>query len=120
MHEVLDEARANNNGAVGLKRVLSSLEQGEVQVLLMGEGFSAEGVECTNCGHLDMRMVENCAVCGQKTRDVHDLTDVIMQRAVRLHEDVIRISANPEFQKAGSIGALLRFRAERSVGEKLA
>jgi peptide chain release factor subunit 1 len=119
LNEVLDEARANNNGAIGLKRTLRSLEQGEVQTLLMGDGFSAEGVECTNCGHLDMRMVENCAVCAQKTREVHDFADVLMQRALRLGVEVIRIPANPEFQRAGNIGALLRFRAERSIGVKL-
>ena len=120
LSEVLDEARANNNGAIGLKRTLRSLEQGEVQTLLIGEGFSAEGVECTNCGHLDMRMVENCAVCGQKTREVHDFDDLLMARALRLGVELIQIPANAEFQKAGNIGALLRFRAERSVGEKLA
>jgi peptide chain release factor subunit 1 len=120
LREVLDEARANNNGAIGLKRTLRSLEQGEVQTLLLGEGFSAEGVECSNCGHLDMRMVENCAVCGQKTRDAHDFADVLLERALRLGVEVIHIPPNPEFQKAGNIGALLRFRAERSIGEKLA
>jgi len=120
LREVLDEARANNNGAIGLKRTLRALEQGEVQELLIGDGFSAEGVECTNCGHLDMRMVENCAVCGQKTREVHELVDLLMDRALRLNVDVRLIPPNPEFQKAGNIGALLRFRAERSVGEKLA
>lgn len=120
LREVLDEARANNNGAIGLKRTLRALEQGEVQELLIGDGFSAEGVECTNCGHLDMRMVEKCAVCGQKTREVHDFGDVLMERALRLNVDVRRIPPNSDFQKAGNIGALLRFRAERSVGEKLA
>jgi peptide chain release factor subunit 1 len=120
LREVLDEARANNHGALGLKRTLRSLEQGEVQALLIGSGFSAEGVECTNCGHLDMRMVENCAVCGRKTRDVHDFVDVLTQRALRFGVDIIQMPPHPEFQKAGNIGALLRFRAERSVGEKLA
>jgi peptide chain release factor subunit 1 len=120
LNEVLNEARANNNGAIGLKRTLRSLEQGEVQALLIGEGFSAEGVECTNCGHLDMRMVGNCAVCGQKTREVHDFVDVLLERALRLGVEVTQVPANPEFQKAGNIGALLRFRAERSIGGKLA
>ena len=118
--EVLDQARANNNGALGLRRVLRSLEQGEVQSLLLGEGFSAEGVECPNCGHIDMRMVPTCAVCGQKTHDIDDLTDALIGRALRGGVEVVHIQANPEFQKAGNIGALLRFRAERSVGERLA
>jgi peptide subunit release factor 1 (eRF1) len=120
LNEVLDEARANNNGSIGLKRTLRSLEQGEVQTLLISDGLTAEGVECTNCGHLDIRMVENCAVCGQKTREVDNFTDALMARALCAGVEVIRIPANPEFQKAGNIGALLRFRAERSIGERLA
>jgi peptide subunit release factor 1 (eRF1) len=118
--QVLDEARANNNGSLGLKRVLRSLEQGEIQTLLIGDGFFAEGVECTNCGHLDMRLVESCAVCGQKTREISDIADALIGRALRSGIEVVHVGQNSELQKAGSIGALLRFRAERSVGEKLA
>jgi len=120
LSEVLDEARANNHGALGLRRVLRSLEQGEMQALLIGEGFSAEGVECDNCGHIDMRMVPSCAMCGQKTHDIDDICDALIGRALRSRAAVIHIPANPEFERAGNIGALLRFRADRSVGEMLA
>lgn len=120
VHTVVDQAKANNNGALGLKRVLRSLEQGEIQTMVIAEGFSAEGVECTNCGHIDMRMVENCAVCGHKTTDIDDISDALVGRALRSGIEVVRVAANPDMQKSGNIGALLRFRAERSVGEKLA
>jgi len=120
LRDVLDQARANNHGALGLKRVLRSLEQGEIQSLLIGESFSAQGVECENCGHLDIRMVKDCAVCGQKTHEVEDISDLLLERAMRSGVEVVRIGIHPELQKAGNIGALLRFRAERSVGEKLA
>ncbi len=118
--EVLDEARANNNGSLGLKRVLRSLEQGEIQTLLIGENFNAPGAECTNCGHLDFRLVESCAVCGQPTRQITDMSDALIGRSLRSGIEVVRIPHNQEFEKAGNIGALLRFRAERSIGEKLA
>ena len=118
--DVLDEARANNNGALGLRRVLRSMEQGEAQTLLLGDGFQAEGVECGNCGHIDMRMVENCAVCGQKTHEIDDMADALIGRALRMRVKVIPITASQEFERAGNIGALLRFRAERSIGEALA
>jgi len=120
LNEVLDEARANNNGALGLRRVLRSMEQGEAHILLLGDGFEAEGVECGNCGHIDMRMVEHCAVCGQKTHEIDDMADALIGRALRMRAKVIRIAANPDFERAGNIGALLRFRAERSVGGMLA
>jgi len=118
--DVTDEAKANNNGALGLKRVLRSLELGEIQTLLIGENFQRAGVECTNCGHLDIRMVPNCAVCGQATHEIDDITDALVGRALRFGIEVIQITASPSFESSGSIGALLRFRAERSIGENLA
>ena len=118
--EVMDEARANNRGALGLRRVLRAMEQGEVQSLLLGEGFTAEGVECGNCGHIDMRMVHNCAVCGQQTHDIDDICDALIHRALRGHIEVLQIKQGGEFEKAGNIGALLRFRSDRSIGERLA
>jgi peptide subunit release factor 1 (eRF1) len=121
LRETLDEARANNYGALGLKRVLRSLEQGEIQSLLIGNDFHAEGVECTNCGHLDIRMVSACALCGQKTHQVDDIRDLLVGRAIRSDIEVLQVpGAHTEFQKAGNIGALLRYRSERSIGEKLA
>lgn len=120
LSEVLDEARANNRGALGLRRVLRAMEQGEVQALLIGNGFNAGGVECGNCGHIDMRMVHSCAVCGQKPHEINDICDALIGRALRAHVDVVQIPSSPEFEAAGNIGALLRFRAERSVGERLA
>jgi len=120
LNEVLDEARANNRGALGLKRVLRSMEQGEVQVLLLSPDLAAEGVECLNCGHIDMRMVHSCAVCGQQTRPIEDLSETLIGRAMRIGIEVIAMPPNEDFRKAGNIGALLRFRAERGVGVRLA
>jgi peptide subunit release factor 1 (eRF1) len=118
--EVMDEARANNRGELGLRRVLRAMEMGEVQALLLGENFAAEGVECGNCGHLDMRMVRSCSVCGQTPHDIDDIGDALIGRALRSHIEVVKIPPGEAFEKAGNIGALLRFRAERSVGERLA
>ncbi len=120
LREVVDEARANNNGALGLKHVLRALEMGEVQIILLGEGFSAEGVECKNCGHLDIRMVKHCAVCGQETHELEDIADALMARAMRAGVTVMQLPSDPALQKAGNIAARLRFRADRSMGEKLA
>ena len=66
--EVLGQAESNGRGVTGLRRVLRSLEMGEVQILLMAENYSARAVECSNCGHLDAHMVRYCPVCGRSTR----------------------------------------------------
>ena len=120
VREVLGEAHRNARGAVGLRRVLRSLETGEVQSLLLGERFKAAGSECRNCGHLELRQSSDCAVCGQPTSEVDDLADAIIGRAIRGGVEVLYIKEDEAFERAGHIGALLRFRADQNTAMKLA
>ncbi len=120
VREVLGEAHRNARGAVGLRRVLRSLETGEIQTLLLGEQFKAVGSECRNCGHIDMRQHSDCAVCGQPTSEVEDLADAIIGKALRSGVEVLYIKEDEEFSRAGHIGALLRFRADQNTAMKLA
>jgi peptide subunit release factor 1 (eRF1) len=114
--EVLNQAKSNHRGVTGLRRVLRSLELGEVQALLLGENFSHAAVECTNCGHLDAHMVRFCPVCGRETRELEDICDAIIPAAIRRDVELFYVSDDPEFDHAGNIAALLRFRADQSRG----
>ncbi|HEY6337758.1 MAG TPA: hypothetical protein VIW68_04635 [Candidatus Sulfotelmatobacter sp.] len=67
VNQALDQARGNARGVTGLRRVLRSLELGEVQTLLVGENFLAQAVECSGCGHLDAHLVSYCPACGMAT-----------------------------------------------------
>ena len=120
VREVLGEAQRNGRGSVGLRHVLNSLERGEVQTLLLNDNFTGSAVECTNCGHLDTRIVKNCAVCGQATRELEDVTDAIIGRSIAAGIDVVYIRDNTPLDQAGNVGALLRFRADQNTPEKLA
>src|SRR5262249_26612050 len=55
--QTLEQARGKARGVTGLRRVLRSLELGEVQTMLIGENFFAHAVECSGCGHLDAHLV---------------------------------------------------------------
>jgi peptide subunit release factor 1 (eRF1) len=111
--EVMGGAQRNGRGKVGVRGVLEALERGEVQTLLFGEAFYAPGSECSNCGHLDSNLVETCPGCGQPARELEDLTDAILRRALDANIGVVYLGPDPEFEKAGKIGALLRFRADQ-------
>ncbi|MGO9126099.1 MAG: host attachment protein [Terriglobales bacterium] len=117
--EVLNQAKSNSRGVTGLRRVLRSLELGEVQTLLIGEGFSHAAVECTGCGHLDAHLVRFCAACGRETREVEDAMDAIIPIAIRRDIELFYVKNDPEFDSAGNIAALLRFRADQSNGSAL-
>lgn len=120
VREVLGEAQRNARGAVGLRRVLEALEQGEVQSLLLGENLQATAVECANCGHLDTRTRPQCDVCGNSTREVEDVADALVGLALRNSAELVHVSGNPEFERAGSVAALLRFRADQNTPAKVA
>jgi peptide subunit release factor 1 (eRF1) len=114
--EVISQAKSNSRGVTGLRRVLRSLELGEVQTLLMGEEFSHPAVECTSCSHLDAHMVRYCPACGHQTRELEDVTDAIIPVAIRRDIELFYVKDDPEFDRAGNIAALLRFRADQSKG----
>ena len=116
--EVVDEAKADNRGALGLRRVLRALQMGEVQSVLLERSFRASGGECSNCGYLDMAHAKVCAVCNHGMRTIDDLADAIIGRAIREGADVVYVPDNADLQRHGNIAALLRFRAERSMGAR--
>ena len=112
VQQALSQARSNGRGVTGLRRVLRSLEMGEVQTLLLGENLQAHAVECSGCGHIDAHLVSNCPVCGRATQEVVNVGEAILPWVVRRDIETFYVKDDPEFDKVGNIAALLRFRSE--------
>jgi hypothetical protein len=120
IREVIGEAHRNGRGAIGLRRVLRSLELGEALTLLMGSSFSAPGVKCYNCGHMDLHDSPTCAVCGKENTQLEDIGDAIVGHAIRTGVELVYIPDDEEFDRIGRIAALLRFRADQNTPAKAA
>jgi len=120
LREVMGEAQRNGRGALGLRHVLTALERQEVQTLVVGRDLQAEAVECPNCRHLDTRMVHTCAICGHETRQISDVSDVLVDLALRNGAEIKFVDDDPDLEKAGRVGALLRFRADQNTPQKVA
>jgi peptide subunit release factor 1 (eRF1) len=120
IREVIDEAHGNRLGAIGLRRVLRSLELGEVQTLLLASNFQAPGVKCYHCGHMDYHVSTECVVCGKPNTNLEDIGDAIVGYAIRGGIEIVYIQDDEQFDRIGRIGALLRFRAEQSTPAKMA
>jgi peptide subunit release factor 1 (eRF1) len=110
--QLLSQARSNGRGVTGLRRVLRSLELGEVQALVIGANFQAHAVECAGCGHLDAHIVSFCPVCGRATQEIVDVSEAILPWVIRRDIEMLYVEDDPEFDKVGNIGALLRFRTD--------
>ena len=111
--QTLTQARSNGRGVTGLRRVLRSLELGEVQTLLLGENLQAHAVECTGCGHIDAHLVSYCPVCGRATQEIVDVGEAILPWVIRRDVETFYVKDDPEFDAVGNIAALLRFRSEK-------
>ena len=120
IREVMGKAQRNARGAVGLRHVLNALERQEVQTLLMPHDLKAEAVECSNCRHLDTRMVKKCAVCAHAMRPLSDISDALVDLALRNGAEIQFVDGDPDLEKAGGVAALLRFRADQNTAERLA
>ena len=108
----LSQARSQGRGVTGLRRVLRSLELGEVQTLLVGEKFDAHAVECSGCGHMDAHIVGFCPVCGHATQEIVDVGEAVLPWVIRRDIEMFYVHDDPEFDKVGNIAALLRFRTD--------
>ncbi len=111
--QALSSARSNGRGVTGLRRVLRSLELGEVQTLLLGENLQAHAVECSGCGHIDAHLVSFCPVCGRTTQEMVDVGEAILPWVIRRDIETFYVKDDPEFDKVGNIAALLRYRSEK-------
>jgi peptide subunit release factor 1 (eRF1) len=120
IREVIGEAQRNGRGAIGLRRVLRALEQGEVLTLLIGSSFSAPGVKCYSCGHMDLHSSPSCAVCGKENTQLDDLGDAIVGHAIRTGVELVYVTDDEEFDRIGRIASLLRFRADQNTSAKAA
>ena len=120
LRETLEQARSNGLGVTGLRRVLRSTEMGEVDTILMSRDYSARGVECLNCRHLDSHMVPYCPVCGRATRALDDVCEALVPLAVRHNLGLVLVPRDEAFDRVGNIAALLRFRSDRNKNQLLA
>jgi peptide subunit release factor 1 (eRF1) len=117
LREALDEARSNQRGVTGLRRVLRALELGEIDMILMSRDYTARAVECSNCRHLDSHLVPYCPVCGRATRQLDDVCEALVPIVVKNNIALVLMPPDDALDRVGNIAALLRFRADRNTND---
>lgn len=67
--------------ALGVAATAAALSEGRVRHLFVAESFAVVGGECMTCGRL-VAGFRDCPVCNAPTRQVGDLREYVVQRAV--------------------------------------
>jgi peptide subunit release factor 1 (eRF1) len=107
---LFDEVNSGGLGVVGLDPILVALQVGQINQLLVQEGFQKEGFRCKNCGSLHLKNGA-CAYCGEDTANVPDVVEEAIQDAIEQGCQVRYLSrSHTQLTSAGNIGALLRFK----------
>jgi release factor family 10 len=121
LQEVFDtvkgEAARNGRGAIGPRKVIRSLERGEIQTIVIMPHTSVAASECTSCKHIDLKRPATCLLCGGDTRRYADLTEILVRRATKGAFGLLSAPEQKELAEASGFLAKLRFRADQSRTE---
>jgi peptide subunit release factor 1 (eRF1) len=109
VEQMVTAAAKGEAGALGLADTLDALQQEKVHILLVSEGYEAAGARCTHCGYLSSETAPACRYCRAPMRPYDHLVDAAVRQAIGRGVSVRVVVGNPALQKAGQIGALLRY-----------
>ncbi len=82
----------------------------QVRTLLIDADFSTPGYVCESCGFITVEKKEECPYCKGDLLFYNDITDEIIEVALKQNCEVFDVSANQRLIEAGNIGAILRFK----------
>jgi len=101
-------ASHKERGCIGLADTLIAVQEQRVQTLVISEGYRLPGKVCTHCNYLTLSDGKQCPACEGDVREVKDIVDLLVHRAIDIDVEVVFVH-DPALEQAGSIGALWRF-----------
>jgi peptide subunit release factor 1 (eRF1) len=106
---MITAAAKGQDGVVGLDDTLAALHAGRIQTLIVSEGFRQAGYRCTSCGFLTSYQRQQCPFCGSSFEEIPDAVDLAVRHVMRDGGEVEIIRQNASLERAGHIGAILRY-----------
>jgi peptide subunit release factor 1 (eRF1) len=106
--ERLRDAVGAGTGVAGLEATLAALVERRVDLLLVSEGYEAEGWRCPSCRFLGP-FGRRCPSCGNAMDLIEDAVEEAVEEALANKCRVQIARENADLDVLGRIGALLRF-----------
>ncbi|MDQ3647635.1 MAG: host attachment protein [Actinomycetota bacterium] len=95
-------------GVAGLANTLEALSEQRVEILLMDDGFSADGARCPSCGWLGVE-ARTCPADGTPLEHREDVVEDAVGRALAQSAEILVVRRLEDLRPLGGIGAVLRF-----------
>jgi peptide chain release factor subunit 1 len=109
MELLMTKTMKNENAVLGIDNVLSALQEGRVMKLLFVKDYKTHGFSCTRCGFLTSQMAAECPYCKNPMQKVDYMIELAAQKAIEQGAAFEVVHDNKAFEKAGAIGAFLRY-----------
>lgn len=109
VQSLITAAAKGRGGVIGLDETLSAVHEGRVQTLAVVDGFRAPGYRCQGCGYITTHELESCPFCGNHFEQIPDAVELAVRKVMQDSGEVEVVHDNAELEKAGKIGALLRY-----------
>ena len=106
---IITAAAKGSNGVVRLDDTLSAVHDGRVQTLVVAEVYHAPGYQCTGCGYITALSNDKCPFCGKDFAEIPDAVESAIHQAIASGASVEIIHESTALERAGQIGALLRY-----------
>lgn len=109
--QLITTAAKGGPAALGLANTLVAVDARRARHLVLDDGFTAPAYRCDNCGYVSVEpgADEVCPLCEAPLRVLPDAADSLVRWAIEQDIDVTFVANNPDLQRAGAIGALLRY-----------
>jgi len=109
VEEIFTAAAKGSLGAIGVADTMAAVQSGRAKMLVVADGYRAEGYLCEQCGFATVEQMDTCPFCGGRVEHVADAVNGIIHNALANGIQVEIIHGNKYLEEAGSIGALLRY-----------
>jgi peptide subunit release factor 1 (eRF1) len=106
---LISELEKGGLATSGLKQTLRSLNQSEVQTLIVTRNFSKSGRICPKCHFLFVDELK-CPSCQRRTDKMLDIIDEAVEAAMDKNCQVTHITPPTKLNRFGKIGAFLRYK----------
>ncbi len=106
---VITAAAKGREGVIRLGDTLDAVQAGNVQTLIVSEGFRAPGYRCVSCRFISEQKLERCPFCSNPIEKIEDAVELAIRRVLADGGEVEMLHDNEALKKAGHIGAVLRY-----------